>query len=675
MSNQSSVTTKLILSWLAMIVIALLSGATSSAQGQPSDASGVTAVNSDQQGPIDPVEFEAFLDAFLLEQMEEHHIPGVVFTMVKDGELFFAKGYGYADLEARTPFDPEETVLTTASLAKVFAALGVLQLYEQSIINLDEDIRPYFTDFQLDTVYDEPLTFAHLLTHTDGFEMRMIGGGALSEDALLPLGALLETYMPPQIYPPGKYLTYSDFAANLAGYATAEITGIPFEQYMAENILIPLGMVDSTLDVNVPPDLRPRLASGYDYQNGQYERMPFFFPRYGPSGGLRTTAADMNHFMLALLGGGEYQGTRILEEATTQLMFTRQFSPHPNTGGISYGLFEHLENGQRLFLRDGDGVGTRSRTVLFPDQDLGFFISYNSGDSHLRHEIISAFLDRYYPAEGSGGPRPMAGYRERAPQFSGTYRILQADTTTFGKSMFFFAQWIEVQANDKGYLVIEATDGDAFGGFEGTSQWLEVEPLYFERVDGHGQLAFSQDDQGNINQLVSGQGYHGTFDKLAWYETRRFHLGLMALVAVFLLSMVMATFVVWPLDALIRRLRKQTVSTGYSWASIVAWLWAGLVSALLAFFLVQAIGVLYAIDAIHPNVPNFYFGVTDAMVSALNNLYLPAALALALPIFAVLAWWKSWWRMFSRMYYTLVTLAVFAGIWWLHFWNLLGLRI
>ena len=69
---------------------------------------------------------------------------------------------------------------------------------------------------------------------------------------------------------------------------------------------------------------------------------------------------------------------------------------------------------------------------------------------------------------------------------------------------------------------------------------------------------------------------------------------------------------------------------------------------MLAFFLVQAIGVLYAVDAIHPNVPNFYFGVIDAMVSALNNLYLPAALALALPIFAVLAWWKSWWRMFSR---------------------------
>ena len=85
-------------------------------------------------GPTDPGEFEAFLDAYLAEQMRVHHVPGVVFTMVKDGQVFFSKGYGYADLEAQTPFDPERTVLTTASLAKAFAAVGVLQLYERGVI-------------------------------------------------------------------------------------------------------------------------------------------------------------------------------------------------------------------------------------------------------------------------------------------------------------------------------------------------------------------------------------------------------------------------------------------------------------------------------------------------------------------------------------------------------------
>jgi CubicO group peptidase (beta-lactamase class C family) len=626
-------------------------------------------------GPTDPREFEAFLDTYLAEQMKAHHIPGVVFTMVKDGEVFFSKGYGYADLETQTPFDPEKTVLTTASLAKAFTAIGVLQLYEQGIIDLDADIRPYLTDFQLDASFPEPLTFANLLTHTDGFQTRLIGVLGRSEDDLPPLGELLETYMPTQIYPPGQYMTYSDFTANMAGYLTAKLAGTTFEQYMADNVFAPLGMADSTLDVHVPEALRSRLAPGYEFQDGQYERMPFFHIRHGPSGGLRTTAADMNRFMLALLGGGEVQVTRILDQATTQLMFTRQFAPHPGMGGISYGLFEHLENGQQVFLRDGDGIGTRSRMVLFPDQDLGFFISYNSGDSNLRLDIIGAFLDRYYPVAGSSVPVPTTGYRDRTRQFTGTYRILHADTTTFAKSVFFFAQLIEVRASEEGYLIVEPiSEGDSFGGFEGPSLWVEVEPLYFERVDGTGQIAFVQDQAGTSTHMVSGQGYHGVFRRLPWYETQSFHAVLIALVAFLLISMVVFAFVIWPLGVLVRRLGKRPVQARASWGAVAARLWAGAVGGILVLFILWAVGVLYIFGAI-AGMPNFVWGVSKDIAGALNSMYVPAILALALPVFTALAWIKGWWKSATRVHYTLVTLAVFAGIWWAHYWNLLGFRM
>lgn len=256
-------------------------------------------------GPSDPAAFEAFLDAYLAEQMETHHIPGVVFTMVKDGEVFFSKGYGYANLEKQTPMDSEDSVLITASLAKVFTAVGILQLNERGVIDLQEDVRPYFKDFPLKTSFDEPLTFANLLTHTDGFEARMIGVAAQSQDDLLPLGKLLETYAPTQLYPPGKYMTYGDYASNLSGYLTQEISGVPFEQYMAENILAPLGMTSSSFYQPPSDELLNREAVGYEYQNGHQEPIVNFYTRYGPSGGLRTTAADMNRFMLALLNGGE----------------------------------------------------------------------------------------------------------------------------------------------------------------------------------------------------------------------------------------------------------------------------------------------------------------------------------------------------------------------------------
>ncbi|MBI5934833.1 MAG: serine hydrolase [Chloroflexi bacterium] len=650
---------------------------------QPAFASNAGYRNTQAQapmspsGPADPAEFEAFLDAYLAEQTQTHHIPGVVFTMVKDGEVFFSKGYGYADLEKQTPFDPEQTVLITASLAKAFAAVGVLQLNERGQIDMHEDVRPYFKDFPLKTNFDEPLTFANLLTHTDGFEARMIGIAALNEDDLLPLGDLLETYAPTQIYPPGQYMTYGDYAANLGGYLTQEISGMPFEQYMAENIFVPLGMTSSSFVQPPSEELFSRQAVGYEYQNEHQEPVLNFYPRYAPSGGLRTTAADMNRFMLALLNGGEYAGAQILNESTVEMMFTQQFAPHPKTSGISYGLFEHLENGQQLFLRDGDGVGTRSRMVLFPEQDLGFFISYNSGDSNLRLDIVSAFLDHYYPEAGSNVPVPLTGYQDRAPQFAGTYRPLQADATTFGKSMYFFSQLVEVTTTKEGYLSITTAGmgGDqssAMGGFEGTSLWVEVEPLYFERVDGKGQLAFVEDESGKIIQMISGQGYHSTFAKLPWYEAQSFQMVLIELVAVLLISMLVSTCIAWPLSALIRKLRKQP-NQKVSWGAVVARLWITLVGSMLVLFLLRAVGVLYAIGSIG-GMPNFVWGINNDIIESLDSLTLPVMLALALPVFTVLAWVKGWWKISTRVHYTLVALAVFAGIWWAHYWNLLGFR-
>ena len=422
-----------------------------------------------------------------------------------------------------------------------------------------------------------------------------------------------------------------------------------------------------------------RLAPGYEYHEGQQNPVPFFYIRYAPQGGLRTTAADMNHFMLALLNGGEHNQVRIMDEETVQMMFTQQFAPDPKMAGITYGLFEHFHNGQRVLLRDGDGVGTRNRMVLFPNQDMGFFISYNSGDSNLRLDIVNAIIDRYFSSENASAPVPMEGYQERADMFAGAYRPLQADVTTFGKSMYFFSQLVEVTTTDEGYLSITTTgmggeESSVMGGFEGTSLWVEIEPLNFERVDGYGQLSFVQNKAGGIVQMVSGQGYHSTFAKLPWYESQSFHLILVALCAVLIISMLLSTFITAPLTALIRKIRKQEYSGNNPWMAVLAFVWAAIVAGMLAIFVIRAIGVLYAYDAV-AGFPNFVWGVSDEIVNALNSIYLPVLLSLPLPIFTGLAWGNRWWKASTRIHYTFVTLAVMGVIWWANYWNLLGFRM
>ena len=203
--------------------------------------------------------------------------------------------------------------------------------------------------------------------------------------------------------------------------------------------------------------------------------------------------------------------------------------------GITNEMFEHFENGQRALLRDGDGVGTRNRMILFPDQNLGFFISYNSGDSNLRLNVLSAFLDKYYPATGSTTPIPMDGYQKRARGLKGTYRYLQADATTFGKSMFFFSQLVEVTTTDEGYLSI-VTRG--MGAAIKAVLWAVLrEPACGWRSNRCTSSEWtakvnwrsSRTSSGCIIQMISGQGYHATFEKLPWYEAPTFQTVLIAL--------------------------------------------------------------------------------------------------------------------------------------------------
>ena len=134
-------------------------------------ASSITQHTEDTQ-PGEQAELEAFFDAYFAEQMEEHHIPGVVFTMVRDGDVVFSKGYGYSDLEKQTLYDPDETTLLVASLAKVPTFVSILQLHDQGLIDLDDDVRTYLTDFELGDESLGELAFSNLLTHTDGFEAR-----------------------------------------------------------------------------------------------------------------------------------------------------------------------------------------------------------------------------------------------------------------------------------------------------------------------------------------------------------------------------------------------------------------------------------------------------------------------------------------------------------------------
>lgn len=115
-------------------------------------------------GLNDPAEMEIFLDGVFAAQMSADHVAGAVITVVKDGQVFFSKGYGYSNLADQTPVDPKRTLFRIGSASKLIVWTAVMQLVEQGRLDLNADVNTYI-DFQIPATYPEPITMKNLITH------------------------------------------------------------------------------------------------------------------------------------------------------------------------------------------------------------------------------------------------------------------------------------------------------------------------------------------------------------------------------------------------------------------------------------------------------------------------------------------------------------------------------
>ena len=143
MKRQPFPPTKLMYPAFLAILVLLLLGVPAMAQGIPTKPNSDVPLVTNQQGPTDPQELEAFIDGVMAAQMEAYHIPGATISVVKDGELFFAKGYGYADLESRKPVIANETLFRVGSVSKLLTWTAVMQLAEQGKLDLNVDVNTY----------------------------------------------------------------------------------------------------------------------------------------------------------------------------------------------------------------------------------------------------------------------------------------------------------------------------------------------------------------------------------------------------------------------------------------------------------------------------------------------------------------------------------------------------
>jgi CubicO group peptidase (beta-lactamase class C family) len=640
--------------FMFLFVIAWLLQGALQAQESPPQPEQVEPPTPTIQEPTDRAELEAFLEGIMTAYMESRHIAGATLAVVKDGEIFFTKGYGYADVEERTPVDPERTLFRPGSVSKLFTWTAVMQLVEQGKIDLDADINIYLRDFKIPQTYPEPVTMTHLLTHTAGFEDVINEMGARSPEDLVPLAEFLARKMPARVRAPGKLTSYSNYGTALAGYVVEKIAGVPFEDYVEENIFKILDMQHSTFRQPLPSHLADYISGGYTYKNGLFRAQGFeYINGLAPAGSMSTTAADIAKFMIAHLQHGKYGENRILEEETAKLMHTQLFSHDPRVDGNAYGFWEMTYNNLRALVHGGDTIWFHSSLSLIPEKNLGLFVSFNSegGSWPVYDNLMKAFLNHYYPAPEPVDIKPPSGFKLRASRLSGSYGVTRVVSTTYEKLMALMMV-VKVEANEDSTLLITMPMG------LGSKLWVEIEPLVFREVGGQDTVVFRENSKGRITHAFFNQIPILAGVKLAWYETPGFHYSLLAICMILFLSTLS-----WPASALSKLLcRRKREIPGAPWLVRMI---AGGMSVLYIIFLIGMFSVV-------SDYMELIFGVPPFLKILLILPILSALLTIIALFFAYVGWKNKFWTVCGRLHYALVVLASLVFLGFLAYWKLLG---
>ena len=279
--------------------------------------------------------------AKLQQHIDDGDIAGVVAAVARDGKLIYFEALGQMDLEQGKPM-PKDALFRLYSMSRQITSIAVLQLYDQGKFQFDDPIKKYLPQFADQRVLLNPnstdvmqtqarvgdITVAQLLTHTSGLGSRSsrlyvenkVRDRNITLDEMVDNAARV-----PLFHQPGSAFLYG-IHATILGKLVEVWSGQPFEEYLQQHLFAPLAM-NSTMFWATGSDAE-RLAVVYRPTAGrltpyEIETVPFTAkPKLIEGGvGMLSSVMDYLHFAQMVMNKGEFNGTRVLSEATAELMY------------------------------------------------------------------------------------------------------------------------------------------------------------------------------------------------------------------------------------------------------------------------------------------------------------------------------------------------------------------
>ena len=347
--------------------------------------------------PLD--EFKAHMDERIPALMKLYGIPGCNIALVKDNEVVWTEGYGYADVSNRRALTVD-TPMSVQSITKSVTAWGVMRLWEKGLIDVDAPVSQYLKSWQfpLTDYRIEKITVRQLLSHTAG----------------MPLGDFTNIYSPGEAMPsnrdvmsgeavlmrePGTGFSYSNTGYNLLEILIEDVTGQSFSDYIRREVLLPLGMESAVFDIDKA--VTPYPPTGYNLKG---EPVPVYLYPSKASGGLFATAHDIARFAAS----GMQENPVLSIES-----INRMYKPESYKIGI-YGLvfeaygfghyIEKLPNGMVSVSHGGQGNGIMTHMQAVPETGDAIVILTNSQRSwpFIAYVLSNWAQWRGFPSVGMG---------------------------------------------------------------------------------------------------------------------------------------------------------------------------------------------------------------------------------------------------------------------------------
>jgi CubicO group peptidase (beta-lactamase class C family) len=332
------------------------------------------------------------IDNFLGESVTRLNIPGLSIAVTRNDSLIYQSAFGYRNLETKEPMKVSYD-FHWASVSKTFVATAIIQLVEKGKINLDEKLIHYLPYFKQKKGDYHNITIRQMLNHTSGIgDVEDYEWDKPQNDDEAPERFLRSLVNDEMLFSAGKDWLYSNTAFDILGVVITKVSGVPFEIYIKENILIPLEMEHTSFFYSeIPDSLR---VKGHIWKDKPIVSEVYPYNRiHAPSSTLNSNVLDMTHYAIANLNRGKYKGKQILADSSYNLLWANSVNV-PDTTQPKVGMSWFLENyqGLKTVSHSGSDTGFNSFFLLVPEKNISIAIVSNYEQSRT-DEFAYAVLD------------------------------------------------------------------------------------------------------------------------------------------------------------------------------------------------------------------------------------------------------------------------------------------